>query len=44
MGVCIGACARVEKMGGEINEGDKKQIEQNLKSNGFESENCNYRT
>lgn len=35
MGVCIGACAKVEKMGGEIKESEKKQIEQNLNTNGF---------
>jgi hypothetical protein len=44
MGVCIGACAKVEKLSPDMNASEKKQIEQNLKSNGFESENCNYKT
>lgn len=44
MGVCIGACAKVEKSPLEINPHDKKQIEKNLKGDVFESENCNYKT
>lgn len=44
MGVCIGACAKVEKLSPEINPSEKKQIETQLKGDGFESENCNYKT
>jgi hypothetical protein len=44
MGVCIGACSKVEKNVAEINPNDKKQIENNLAPDNFEGEQCNLKT
>ena len=44
MGVCIGACARVDKNVAEINPSEKKQIESNLSPNQFDGEDCNLKT
>lgn len=44
MGVCMGACAKMEKGGDEIAATEQKQIEDNLKVDPFEGDGCNYQT
>jgi hypothetical protein len=44
MGVCIGACSKVDRNTAEINPNEKKQIENNLAPGAFEGENCNLKT
>lgn len=44
MGVCIGACAKVDKMAPEIAPKDRQEIEKNLKAQGFDGEDCNLKT
>jgi hypothetical protein len=44
MGVCIGACARMERMAPDVDCQEKKQIEKNVKSDAFDSDHCNIKT
>ena len=44
MGVCIGACSRVDRLAPQINPNEKKQIETNLQPNAFEGDHCNIKT
>lgn len=44
MGVCMGACAKVDKNTQELAKNEKNQIENNLKNDPFEGDQCNYHT
>jgi hypothetical protein len=44
MGVCIGICAREERMAPDVDCQEKKQIEKNVRSDAFDNDNCNIKT
>jgi hypothetical protein len=44
MGVCMGACSRVERPGQEVDSQDKKQIEEHLKDQDILDQHENHPT
>lgn len=44
MGVCVGACAKVDKNAPEINPNDQREIKKNLDPNNFDGDDCNLKT